>query len=207
MVPREGIQIKDNQQFANALRRRFQVAEPEFHAGQRCKCGAVVDPYTWHYQKCGKFSRGRLETHEQLKHLISHMLSAARIAHTLESIPFKEGRGQESENMKRLDIVVTNPTLLIPDTRRTRILLDQTVAHPTVQSGNFFGQVGANHMQLATKDARAANISENRKHTKYDQLARDYNMEMCPMGFEVQGKWGQSTHKMFKYITKRMNPG
>jgi hypothetical protein len=60
-------------------------------------------------------------------------------------------------------------------------------------------------MQLATKDARAANISENRKHTKYDQLARDHNMEMCPMGFEVQGKWGQSTHKMFKHITKRMN--
>ena len=25
------------------------------------------------------------------------------------------------------------------------------------------------------------------------------------MGFEVQGKWGQSTCKMFQYITKRIN--
>ena len=30
-------------------------------------------------------------------------------------------------------------------------------------------------------------------------------MEMCPKGFEVQGKWGQSTYMMFQYITKRMN--
>ena len=205
MVPREGIQIKDNQQFANALRRRFQVAEPEFHAGQRCKCGVVVDPYTWHYQKCAKFAKGRLETHEQLKHTISHMLSTARIPHTLESIPFKEGHGQESENMKRLDIVVNHPTLLIPDTRRTHILLDQTVTHPTVNSRTIVGQIGGNHMEHATREARAANESENRKHNKYDQLACDHNMEMCPMGFEIQGKWGQSTNTMFTCITKRMN--
>jgi len=30
-------------------------------------------------------------------------------------------------------------------------------------------------------------------------------MDVCPMGFEVQGKWGESTHKIFQYITKRMN--
>ena len=60
-------------------------------------------------------------------------------------------------------------------------------------------------MELATREARAANASEKLKHTKYDQLAQDHNMEMCPMGFEIQGKWGQSTNKMFKCITKRMN--
>ena len=205
IVPREGIQVKDNQQFANVLRRRFQVAEPEFHQGQKCKCGALVDPYTWHYQKCAKFSKGRLETHEQLKHLISHMLSTARIPHTLESIPFKEGRGQESENMKRLDIVITNPTLLIPQTRRTHILLDQTVTHPTVRSGHFFGQIGANHMEVASKDAKAANAAEESKHAKYDQHANDHNMEMCPMAFEVQGKWGKETQKIFQCTTKRMH--
>jgi len=205
MVPREGVQIKDNQQFANALRRRFQVAEPEYHEGQRCKCGVLVDPYTWHFQKCGKYAKGRLETHEQLKHLISHMLSTARVPHTLESIPFKEGRGEEPETMKRLDIVVNHPTSLIPDTRRRQILLDQTVTHPTVHSGNFLGQEGANHMVMATKVARAANMSERSKHTKYDKHAFDHNMEMCPMAFEVQGQWGQGTHLIFKYITKRMN--
>jgi hypothetical protein len=26
-------------------------------------------------------------------------------------------------------------------------------------------------------------------------------MEMSPMGFEVQGKWGQGTHKLFQHIT------
>ena len=205
MVPREGVQIKDNQQFANALRRRFQVAEPEYHEGQKCKCGALVDPYTWHFQKCGKYSRGRLETHEQLKHLISHMLSTARVPHTLESIPFKEGRGEEPETMKRLDIVVNHPTLLITDTRRKQILLDQTVTHPTANSSNCLGQEGGNHMVMATKVARAANKSESLKHTKYDRLAFDHNMEMCPMAFEVQGQWGQGTHLMFNYITKRMN--
>ena len=204
VVPREGVQIKDNQQFANALRRRFQVAEPEFHEGQKCKCGVLMDPYTWHLQKCGKFSKGRLETHEQLKHLISHMLSTARVPHTLESIPFKEGRGQEPDTMKRLDIVVNHPTLLIPLTRRRQILLDQTVAHPTRCGGNFVGQVGGNHMTMATKAARAANASENSKHTKYDKHALDHNMEMCPMGFEVPGQWGEGIRKMFQYITQRM---
>jgi hypothetical protein len=40
------------------------------------------------------------------------------------------------------------------------------------------------------------------------QLERDIesqNMEMSPMGFEVQEKWGQGTHKLFKNITSRMN--
>jgi hypothetical protein len=43
------------------------------------------------------------------------------------------------------------------------------------------------------------------KHTKYDADARQHNMEVCPMGFEVQGKWGQSTHQVFHLITTRMN--
>ena len=67
------------------------------------------------------------------------------------------------------------------------------------------GQVGGNHMAHATKDARAANDSEKLKHTKYDEDARQHNMEVCPMGFEVQGKWGQSTHEVFHLITTRMN--
>ena len=60
-------------------------------------------------------------------------------------------------------------------------------------------------MEYAIREARAANASETLKHTKYDNHAHDHNMEMCPMGFEVQGKWGQSTHTMFQHITKRMN--
>jgi len=151
------------------------------------------------------FKRGRLETHEQLKHLISHMLSTARVPHTLESIPFKEGRGEEPDTMKRLDIVVNHPTLLIPDTRRKHILLDQTVTHPTAHSGYYVGQEGGNHMVMATKDAKGANNSEKAKHTKYDRHAFDHNMEMCPMAFEVQGQWGHGTQLMFKYITKQMN--
>ena len=59
-------------------------------------------------------------------------------------------------------------------------------------------------MTMATKAARAANASENSKHTKYDKHALDHNMEMCPMGFEVQGQWGEGTRKMFQYITQRM---
>jgi hypothetical protein len=55
-------------------------------------------------------------------------------------------------------------------------------------------------MQLATRDARAANLRENRKHTKYDQLSRDHNMEMCPMGFEVQGKWGNLKSSLFMHF-------
>ena len=204
MVPREGHQIKDNHQFANFLRRRFQVSEPEYFRNQTCKCGVRVDPYTWHLQKCSKFAKGRLETHEKLKHLISHMCSTARIPHTLESIPFKQGRGEdEPENRRRLDIVINNPRLLKPDTRQTKMLLDQTVTHPTVHSGRLL--VGGNHMVHATKDARAANDSEKLKHTKYDADARQHNMEVCPMGFEVQGKWGQSTHQVFHLITTRMN--
>ena len=134
------------------------------------------------------------------------MCSTARITHTLESIPFKQGREEnEPENRRRLDIVINNPRLLIPDTRRTKILLDQTVTHPTAHSGNLLGQVGGNHMVSATKEARAANDSERLKHTKYDEDARQHNMEVCPMGFEEQGKWGQSTHKVFHLITTRMN--
>ena len=60
-------------------------------------------------------------------------------------------------------------------------------------------------MVSATKDARAANDSEKLKHTKYDEDARQHNMEVCPMGFQVQGKWGQSTHRLFHLITTRMN--
>ena len=40
---------------------------------------------------------------------------------------------------------------------------------------------------MATKVAKAANTSENAKHTKYDKNAFDHNMEMCPTAFEVQG--------------------
>ena len=55
-------------------------------------------------------------------------------------------------------------------------------------------------MVMATKVAKAANNSEKAKHTKYDRHAFDHNMEVCPMAFEVQGKWGESAHRMFSSL-------
>lgn len=131
------------------------------------------------------------------------MLSTARIPHTPEGIPFREGHRQEFENMKRLDIVVNHPTLLVPDTRRRNMLHDQTVTHPSVHSGRFLGQLGGNHIELATREVGAATASEN--NIRNMQHAHDHNMELCLMVFEIQRKWGQRIHSMLKSITKRMN--
>ena len=204
MVPREGQQIKDSQELAHAMRRRFQMVEPNYDPNLVCKCGKKVDPFLWHIQKCEKFAKGRIETHEQLKNIISHMLSTARIPHTVEGIPFKE-RGQHANSKRRLDIVVNTPRLLIPDTSREKILLDQTVTNATVKTADWIGKEGENHMESAIKEGKTANEAEQSKHRKYDADARDYNMVVCPMGFEVQGKWGDETHKLFKLITSRMN--
>ena len=132
------------------------------------------------------------------------MLSTARIPHTVEGIPFKE-RGQHANSKRRLDIVVNTPRLLIPDTSKEKILLDQTVTNATVKTADWIGKEGENHMESATKEGKTANEAEQSKHRKYDADARDYNMVVCPMGFEVQGKWGDETHKLFKVITSRMN--
>ena len=170
---REGQQIKDSQELA--------------HPNLVCKCGKKVDPFLWHIQKCEKFAKGRIETHEQLKNIISHMLSTARIPHTVEGIPFKE-RGQHANSRRRLDIVVNTPRLLLPNTSREKILLDQTVTNATVKTADWIGKEGENHMESATKEGKTANEAEQSKHRKYDADARDYNMVVCPMGFEVQGK-------------------
>jgi len=205
IVPKEGFQIKNSAEFAQAVRRRFQVKEPEWYQHQKCKCGVPLDPHGWHLQKCHKFTKGRVETHEQLKNIQSHMLSLAKVNHTLECIPFKDRREDGVENKKRLDIVINNPRILIPDIRKQKILVDVTVVNATIDTRDWIGEVGRNHMETATKESKAANEREADKHRHYDNDANDYNMEVCPMAFEVQGRWGSNSIKAFNYIISRMN--
>ena len=47
MVPKEGQQIKDSQELAHAIRRRFQMVEPNYDPNLVCKCGKKVDPFLW----------------------------------------------------------------------------------------------------------------------------------------------------------------
>jgi len=127
------------------------------------------------------------------------------VNHILECIPFKDRREDGLENKKRLDIVINNPRILIPDIRKQKILVDVTVVNATIDTRDWIGEVGRNHMETATKESKAANEREADEHRHYDNDANDYNMEVCPMAFEVQGRWGSNSIKTFNYIISRMN--
>ena len=78
IVPRSCHRMGNNEMFG-ALRRRFLIKDSEIYQGLKCKCGEFLDPYGWHLQKCVKFSKYRIRTHEEVKDVISRILHTAKV--------------------------------------------------------------------------------------------------------------------------------
>jgi len=202
VVPKSHRQL-DNNEMVGILRRRFLIKDPDIHTNTRCKCGQPLDPYGWHLQKCQKFSKFTIRTHEAIKEIISKTMQTAKIDHVCELCPFKD-RSHEA-SLKRLDLVLQNARSLYPRTNKGRGLVDVTVVSPIKEVRGWMFEENGNHMQLATKIGHAAKVAEDDKRRKYQQLSDSHNMEFIPMAFESQGNWGPNTIKVFDLIMKRLD--
>jgi hypothetical protein len=201
VVPRSYRQM-DNNEMVGTLRRRFIIKDPDIHEGMRCTCGQTLDPYGWHLQKCKKYTKFTIRTHEAVKDVISKALQTGKIDHVCELCPFKD-RSHEA-SLRRLDIVLLNAKTLIPHTTKGRGLIDVTVVNPVTNVSGWMFDGITDHMQLATTMGHAAKGAENDKRCKYQQPSDENNMEFIPMAFESQGNWGPNSIKVFDSIMKRI---
>jgi hypothetical protein len=159
------------------------------------------DPYGWHLQKCVKFSKYRVRTHEEVKDVISRILHTAKVPFTCEFCPFKD---KEDQNYKRLDLVLSNSRSIYPATNRGKGLIDVTIGNPVREVTGWFNNDYRDHMQQATTIAHIGTKIEEDKRRKYQQLADSHSMEFIPMGFESQGSWGPNTHVVFDALIQRI---
>jgi hypothetical protein len=113
VVPRSYRQMNNNE-MVGILRRRFLIKDPDIHEDTRCTCGQTLDTYGWHLQKCQKFSKFTIRTHEAIKEIISRALHTAKVDHVCELCPFKD-RTHDAK-LKRLDLVLLNARTLYPRT-------------------------------------------------------------------------------------------
>ena len=202
VVPRSYRQM-DNNEMVGTLRRRFIIKDPDIHEEMRCTCGQTLDPYGWHLQKCNKYTKFTIRTHEAVKDVISKALQIGKIDHVCELCPFKD-RSHEA-SLRRLDIVLLNATTLFPHTTKGRGLIDVTVVNPVTNVSGWMFDATTDHMQLATNIGHAAKAAEGDKRRKYQQPSDENNMEFIPMAFESQGNWGPNSLKIFDSIMKRID--
>jgi len=201
VVPKSYRQL-DNNEMIGTLRRRLLIKDPDIHEGTKCKCGLPLDPYGWHLQKCQKFSKFTIRTHEEVKDVVSRMMHTAKIDHICELCPFKD-RTHES-TLRRLDLVLLNARTLFPNTDKGKGLIDVTVVNPVTDVGGWMFDSATDHMRAATKIGQASKRAEDAKRRKYQDLSNANNMEFIPMAFESQGNWGPNTIRVFESLMKRI---
>ena len=200
IVPRSYHHMGNNEMFG-ILRRRFLIKDPEIYQSLKCKCGQNLDPYGWHLQKCAKFSKYRIRTHEEVKDVIARILHTAKVPFASEFCPFKD---KEDQNYKRLDLVLSNSRSIYPATNRGKGLIDVTIGNPVREVTGWLNNDYRDHMQQATTIAHIGTKIEEDKRRKYQQLADSHSMEFIPMGFESQGSWGPNTHVVFEALMQRI---
>jgi len=151
---------------------------------------------------CQKFSKWTIRTHEEIKTCVGRILNTARIQFASEICPFKN---KESDNFKRLDLVVTNARNIDKTSTKEKGLIDVTVVNSMRNTNSWIDeQEGIDHQVAATNLSQAAKKAEIAKVNKYAADAETHNMAIFPMAFEAQGTWGPNTHIVFKNLMDRI---
>ena len=151
--------------------------------------------------------------------MIGRIFHTGKIKHEYEIVAFKDRSHVRS--LKRLDICMHESKLFQPDTTNTEGCIDVTVtnsirstlkwmesAQPNdnvLQLADDDDIVLPNHSQCATNVGLSAKKAEQTKFRKYSEIAKTFNKDIYPMGFESQGTWGPGTHQVFNGLMKRIN--
>ena len=136
-----------------------------------CKCATAVLQDGLHGLDCNKCPGGRNARHSELNALVHRSLSAAGRPSILEP------RGMAREDGRQPDGLT-----LFPWHRGKPLVWDVTCVSTLAPS----------HVQQSiTQPGAAAAHAEDRKRTKYSDLATNYHF--TPLGFETIGHWGPST--------------
>lgn len=147
-----------------------------------CICGEEVDALGLHGLSC-KNQIGRRTRHEEVNDLIKRALVQAKIPAVKEPTSLSQTDGKRPDG------------LTLTTWKEGKCLIwDVTIADTVCQS--YINQ-------CSKSSAAAADIRENQKISKYQNLANDYCF--VPIGIESFGSWGAEGHTLIKSIEKKIS--
>ena len=146
-----------------------------------CICGVEVDAKGRHGLSC-KRQTGRHSRHTQINDILKKALVQAKIPATTEPVGLSRSDGKRPDG------------LTLATWKQGKCLIwDATVADTLCQSYVY---------QSSKNPGAAAEIRENEKNKKYQDLAKDYFF--VPIGIETYGSWGTEGLKLIKTIGQKL---
>ena len=172
-----GLRLTDDQ-FSVAV--GFRLGAPVCVA-HKCVCGAEVDPTAQHALTCKK-TRSRLSRHSRGNEVIHRALASADVPSTLEP------PGLCLSDDKRPDGLT-----LFPWSHGKSLVWDFTCVH----------RLAASYSRATAPGSTVAAIAEDKKLTKYQDLAREYIVQ--PVAVETLGGLGPSTFVFLSDLGRRIS--
>ena len=177
-VPNLGTQLNPEElRIAIALRTGSKVCEKH-----KCRCGKMVDEYGFHLLSC-HFSEGRLPRHAAINDIICRALKSAGSPSILEPVGLNQANGIRPDGIT-----------IFPFSRGKALAWDATCV-------NTYAESSVN--DTASTAGKAAANAEDRKRTKYSELANRYRFE--PIAIEKAGVMGPSARVIVEEIGKRIS--
>ena len=172
-----GLRLSDEQfSIAVGLRLGAQVC-----IAHNCVCGADVDPTGQHALICRK-TKSRFSRHSLGNDAIHRALASADVPSTLEPLGLCRSDGKRPDGLT-----------LFPWSRGKSLLWDFTCIH----------RLAASYNRCATAPgAVIAALAEERKASKYSELARQYIVQ--PVAVETLGGLGPSTLRFLTELGRRI---
>jgi hypothetical protein len=159
-----------------ALRLGAAVCQPH-----ECRCSRTADILGHHALSC-RFSAGRLPRHSALNDVVKRALHRAGLPSVLEPVGLCRDDGGRPDG-----------ATVFPFHRGFCLLWDVTCVDTFAR---------CHVLECAVNTGSAAAKAEERKRTKYRNLADRYQFE--PLAFETTGVFGPSTHRVIQEIGRRM---
>ena len=142
----------------------------------------MVDEYGFHLLSC-HFSEGRLPRHAAINDIICRALKSAGSPSTLEPVGLSQANGIRPDGIT-----------IFPFSRGKALAWDATCV-------NTYAESSVN--DTASSAGMAAANAEDRKRTKYSELANRYRFE--PIAIETAGVMGASARDIVEEIGKRIS--
>ena len=149
----------------------------------QCPCGAPLDPFGFHLQKCKKLSGLTIQTHDDVLRLLEAMAIDCGIRTESEVLI-------NANSKERMDLITF-------EYAKAPTHFDVTIVNAVTKA------IQETHVgsDIVVKPLQRAMEAERTKKQKYGATIKSFGHKFIPVAIEAHGAWGPAFKKWFKEFT------